>query len=621
MAQTLLDTSKRATLDTVAEVELSRDEDSVTSLATLASRDGLVALAGINSSEQDQKAGNNQHLRTFEISYPKPAVGDRTAQDGAISYIGKAGLFKPATGPKPETYQRLLRLSPVYRRDTPNKRIGAVATGLAKQSELVVFDATKTPTTQGEVIARIPLRENAEAADLDITELATNTFSMAWATDYDVYEQTVMYNFDTKKTSFNPTNPRKVYSMPLREGPNKPPRSKYRAIRWLTSEDVLLLSNLPNRTGAELSIVHFYPSGPALKVKHKILPSHVKQAVGLDVCSLDADEVGNKQIVIAIASHDISIPVYTLDYHADTHTFGKFKLFSTIRNVHPLQMTCLRFSNFHSPVRALPMKKDEKGNVIPARNPPHPGPQYIKLCSTSMGNTVVVDSFALLPLKPNDRNTRYVLLHPSDVARQRTTYGVLGGFIVLVFAILLQSMFSSDPFAPSFADIIPLPASWQRTLAYPATFADSVGQKGWEPIADAASAVSSAVPSAASAVSSAIPEALASPGTKIADLLDMHFALPGGSSSPEEKAVVVRDQGEGKALAVHLADKKEYLKQDEKARHWHELDEETKKAWRNRLSEAGHWTIEEGEAILKGVVFSSWAGLVGRVAGEAIREL
>jgi hypothetical protein len=546
------------------------------------------------------------------------------AQDANISFVGKASLFQPATGPKPETYQRVLRLSPTYKRDSPNKRIGAVATGLAKRSEIVVFDATRTPTTDAEIIARIPMRDNAEAADLDITELETNTFSITWATDYDVYEQTVMYNFDTKKASFSPANPRKVYSIPKSEDASKPVRPKYRAIRWLGNEDVLLLSNLPNRTGAELSIIHFYPSGPALKVKQKVLPGHVKQAVGLDVCSLDSDKAGNKQVVVAIASHDISIPVYTLDYKSNTHTFGKFKRFTTLRDVHPLQMTCLRFSPFHSPVRAPAPEQDKKGNALPVKNPVHPGPQYIKLCSTSMGNTVVVDTFALLPSTPSDRQSRYVLLHPSDEMRQRTTYGILIGFAVLVFAVLLQSMYSTDIYAPILADFIPLPASWQRTFAHPANIADSMGRKGWEPIVDAASSVSSAatsissaIPSAASAASSAI----ASPGVKIADLLDMHFALPGGSSDTEDKAVIIRDQGEGKSLAVHMGDKAEYIKNDDKARHWHELNEKEKEGWKKKLVDAGHWTVEEGETILKGVVFSSWAGFVGRVAGEVIREL
>jgi hypothetical protein len=515
----------------------------------------------------------------------------------------------------------VLRLSPTYKRDSPNKRIGAVATGLAKRSEIVVFDATRTPTTDAEIIARIPMRDNAEAADLDITELETNTFSITWATDYDVYEQTVMYNFDTKKASFSPANPRKVYTIPKSEDPTKPARPKYRAIRWLGNEDVLLLSNLPNRTGAELSIIHFYPSGPAMKVKQKSLPGHVKQAVGLDVCILDSDKARNKQVVVAIASHDISIPVYTLDYNANTHTFGKFKRFTTLRDVHPLQMTCIRFSPFHSPVRAPAPEQDKKGNALPIKKPTHPGPQYIKLCSTSMGNTVVVDTFALLPSTPADRQSRYVLLHPSDEFRQRTTYGVLIGFAVLVFAVLLQSMLSTDIYAPILADFIPLPASWQRTFAHPANIADSMGRQGWEPIVDAASSVSSvassAIPSAASAVSSAIPSA----AVKIADLLDMHFALPGGSAHAEDKAVIIRDQGEGKSLAVHMGDKKEYIKNDDKARHWHELNEKEQEGWKKKLSEAGHWTVEEGETILKGVVFSSWAGFVGRVAGEVIREL
>jgi hypothetical protein len=635
--QTLLDTSKRATLDTKAEIDLSRDEDSITSLAALASKDGLITLAGINSSEADQKAGNNQHLRTFDIKYPKrkPITNDEhqgssssNDEDASISFVGKTGLFKPATGPKPETYQRLLRLSPVYRRDTPNKRIGAIATGLAKQSEVVVFDATKTPTTQQDIIARIPMRDNAEAADLDITELQANTFSVTWATDYDVYEQTVMYNFDTKKASFSPANPRRVYSIPKSEDVRKPLRPKYRAIRWLSDEDVLLLSNLPNRTGAELSIIHFYPSGPALKAKHMILPGHVKQAVGLDVCSLDADKAGNKQVVLAIASHDVSIPVYTLDYNSTTHTFGKFKRFTTIRDVHPLQMTCLRFSAFHSPLRAPPADQDKKGNQIPSKNPVHPGPQYIKLCSTSMGNTVVVDTFALLPLTPMDRNSRYVLLHPSDISRQRMTYGVLIGFVVLVFAILLQSMFSSDPFAPGIADIIPLPKSWQRTLAHPANVADSFGRKGWEPITNAASSVSSAassvssgIPSVASEAASSVSASVAANGLRISDLLDMHFTLPGGGGdSSEQKALVIHDPGSNRPLAITMSDQKDHHTQSNR-QYWHEMDAATKEKWKRKLSEAGHWGVEEGEAILRGVVFSSYAGFVGRVAGEVIREL
>jgi hypothetical protein len=287
-------------------------------------------------------------------------------------------------------------------------------------------------------------------------------------------------------------------------------------------------------------------------------------------------------------------------------------------------MTCLRFSPFHSPVRAPPAEQDKKGNDLPAKKPVHPGPQYIKLCSTSMGNTVVVDTFALLPSTPADRQSRYVLLHPSDEFRQRTTYGVLIGFAVLVFAVLLQSMYSTDIYAPILADFIPLPASWQRTFAHPANIADSMGRGGWDPIHDAASSVSSVASSVTSiipSVADAATSAIASPVVKIADLLDMHFALPGGSADAEDKAVIVRDPGEGKTLAVHMGDKKEYIKSDDKARHWHELNEKEQAGWKKRLSEAGHWTVEEGETILKGVVFSSWAGFVGRVAGEVIREL
>lgn len=195
--QTVLDTTSRGQLDTVAETELSRDEDSVTTIANLGSRDGLVTLAGINSSEAEQKAGRNEHLRTFQIKYPtkKQPANEETKQDvsaeASIAFAGKVALFKPATGPKPETYQRLLRLSPPFKRESGNRRIGAIATGLAKESEIIVFDATRTPPKQSEIISRIQVRNNAEAADLDISEVEHNTFSLAWCTDHDVFEQTV----------------------------------------------------------------------------------------------------------------------------------------------------------------------------------------------------------------------------------------------------------------------------------------------------------------------------------------------------------------------------------------------------------------------------------------------
>ena len=630
--QTVLDTTSRGTLDTVAEIDLSRDEDSVTTIANLGSRDGLVTLAGINSSTADQKAGKNEHLRTFQIKYPKrkrPAEtsekDDDETTEGSITFAGKAALFQPATGPKPETYQRLLKLSPAFKRESGNRRIGVIATGLAKQSEIVVFDATRTPPRQSEIISRIPMRGNAEAADLDVAEVETNTFSVAWCTDYDVFEQTIVYDFSSGKAEFAPTHPRMVHSIPLREDASKPPRSKYRSVRFLTDEDLLLVTNLPNKTGAELQILHLYPSGPAAVLFHKILPSHVKQAVGLDVCALDPDSNGSRQIVIAVAGQDISINVYTIDYNGLTRTYSPFKKFTTLRDVHPLQMTSLRFSPFHSPTRPpAPNPEDVKGGErkpgVPV--PPHPGPQYIKLCSASMGNTVVVETMALSPLEPSKRESRYVLSHPSDGKYLTTAYIILGSLIALVTAILLQS-FLYPTSSTSLGSLMPLPSTLKSILTKPVSAADGFGRGGKEKIELMAAKVSDNVPSAAEITN--IP---VSAGQRLADLLHLHLpsSLSGSDSDADaaKKALIIREGADttSSALSVDVvSDWEDYLKRDTAARRWHQLAEHEKEAWRKRLTEAGHWGVDEGEKVLKGVLFGSWSGFVGQVAGEAIREL
>lgn len=611
----MLDASSRSTLQVAAEIELSRDEDSVTSVANLASRDGLIALAGINSSEADQKAGKNEHLRAFDIKFPKKKRAENVEQttekedesaSGSISLVGKSTLFKPATGPKPETYQRLLRLSPAQRTQSGSRRIGAIATGLASSSEIVIFDATKTPPQASDIITRISLA--AEAADLDITVTAENDFSVAWCTDHDVYEQTINYNFSTKKADFMPRGPRKVHSIPPRMTAGAP-RAKLRGLRFLTSQNLLLLGNLPAKVGADLSILHLYPTGPGMLQLHKILPNHVKQAIGLDVCMLDADKDGSRQVAVAVGGQDISISVYTINYLRHTDTFSTFREFTTLRDVHPLQMTSICFSQFHSPIRAQPPPPTETGSneMAPTHSqaPLHPGPQYIKLASVSMGNTVVVETFALSPLEPEQRNSRYVLSHPADERWTRNLYVVLISFIVLVFAILLQSYLVTDE---NNALTKFVPAGARRFLGQPANVAQGMGKQ----MRDVSSSVHSNV-------QQVIPEAVPSATQRLRDLLHLHSS----SDSADSKAIILRSGSSGTTgLSVDVVpDREEYLKQDTAARHWHEMEEHERQTWKDELIAAGEWTVAEGEAVLKGILFRSYAGLVGQVAGEAIREL
>lgn len=226
-------------------------------------------------------------------------------------------------------------------------------------------------------------------------------------------------------------------------------------------------------------------------------------------------------------------------------------------------------------------------------------PQYIRLASVSMGNTVVVDTLALAPLHPKKQDSRYVLSHPSDVKRTQTLYVVLISFIVLMAAIVAQGFFAPESATTSAATSF-LPPGARQWLHKPANVAHVASEQ---------------VESAASSALDALPSTPQLPSKqRLRDLLH----LDGGAA--DTKAVVLRQASLDTDLSLDVVpDRAEYLKQDSQARHWHELDEHEKSGWREALVKAGHWTVDEGEAVLKGVLFSSYAGLVGQ-AGQAAAQ-
>ena len=443
------------------------DEDSVQSLGTLATKDGLIVLAGINSSEKVVQAGKNEHLRAFDVKYPprkkqKTEGAEKVEEDtkGEWKFLGKRPLFKPGSEAKKETYQRLLRLSPAKLQENGSKRIGAIATGLAKTSQVVVFNATNLSLSEADILTRIDLDEGQEAGDLDLTTTDENDFSLVFCTEDGIHEQTYKYDFDKKKTEKTPKGPRRVYHMPFPDVMEDPKsRPKFRSLRFLNPQNVVALCNNPNKS-AELRIFHFYPTGPAIQVLEMKLPSHIKQAGCLDVCALDADKDGNQQFVIAVAGADISIEVYTTNFNARTATFSNLRSYISIRDVHPQQITKLCFSPFHSPTQNPEMRKD-RGKVYIA------GPQFIRLASVSYGNTVVVETFPLQPLLPDKlRESRYVLSHPSDETWAKYTYLFVISLIVIVVAFMIQS------FRTGFSDGVGpfgfLPETWREFLDKPA---------------------------------------------------------------------------------------------------------------------------------------------------------
>ncbi|KAK5134888.1 hypothetical protein LTR08_005978 [Meristemomyces frigidus] len=615
----VLDVSDRKTITTVVEADLSRDEDSVQSLASLASKDGLITFAGINSSQAQQNAGKNEHLRSFDVKYP-PRKKQRTEkvdvdEDGSIAPIGKRSLFTPSTTAKKETYQRLLRLSPAQKRASGSRRIGAVATGMARDNEIVVFDATSAAPDAQDIITRIRLPRGSEAADLDLGEPEQSRFSLTYCTDHDVYEQTFQYNFATKKAERTPNGPRRIHQMPFpdaSEAPNS--RPKFRCVRFLNTENIIALSNKPNKGGAELTILHLYPTGPAALQMQKSLPSRMRQAVSMDVCALDVDKSGDQQIAVAVAGQDISIEVYVTNYSRRTATFSPFRHYITLRNVHEHQMTKLCFTPFHSPARAADpdaapaaangaADDDDalttKAPVSAGKAPAHPGPQYIRLASVTYGNTVVVDTFPLAPLEPQDKDTRYVLSHPSDESFTTFSYIAVITGIVLVFAFMVQSFLTgfADAEGGSAGGVSPfnvLPQGVREFLDMPARAASGVKM----------TRVVSHV------VAESLPQEF--PGKRrLSDLLASFDA----SSS---KALVVRDEGERGVAVDEHADREAYLSGDRGAKGWEQLSAEQQRVWRERLVRAGELVEGQGGSVLKGVVFSELGGLWGGVAAQAL---
>lgn len=588
--------NNRAIISDAAQIELSREEDSVSSLASLATKDGLIVFAGINSSQAEQDAGKNEHFRAFDIRYPprKKQKTQEAGEDakGEIKLYGKRSLFATSTAPKKETYQRLLRLSPTRKSDSPGKRVGAIASGLARDSEIIVFNATVRLPEPADIITRIALPEKAEAADLDIALTPESDFSVAYCDDRTIYEQTIRYDFNKRKAEKRPVGPRRAYTMPTPEDFQNPnSRAKFRCLRFLNSENVIAIVNKPNKSGAELRIFHLYPTGPAIEVMQQNLPRRMKQATSLDVCALDVDKNGNQQFAIAVAGQDISIEVYTINYQNATDTFSSLRSYLTLQDVHKQQMTKVCWAPFYSPPRAPnpgdEPTKEKNGEASARPIPAHPGPQYARLASVSFGNTVVVDTFPLSPLEPSNKDSRYVLSHPSDEAFWWWAY-----FIVISFGVAVAAMLYAS-FAGYTSATAPLGLVNPNLRDY------------LEP-----SAV--VVETLTKTVQEVVPTAVVGGGA-------LRYALEEHHASPEDAeatAVVVRETSDGIAVDVH-PDKEGYMQKDSRAKHWHELEEHQKSIWKVKLIKAGQWAEHEGESVLKGVLWSTYA----QVANEVLREL
>ena len=640
------------------------------SLAVVQSSDtSATILTGINSSTADQQAGKNEHLRSFMLEYPRLKKIAGSNEEGRVAStegrvqtkaLGKASLFTPATGTKKETYQRVLRLSRTH--ITNGTRLGVIATGLAQEGEVIVF--TIDSPDHVDVRRRIQLTKGQEAADIDLILQESGDFLVTYCTDYEVYIFKI--SADPKSTD---SNGQLVHATPMVTNSGKR-RPTFRSIRFLTSKLILLLQNQPNRTGAELLLLEV-PEGNdrGLIILRKVLHKAIKSASALSTALLAPSNPTQKaQHVIAIAGQDISITLLTLEHslnHASLRNL-KFRTHTTLYNVHPLQMTALTFSIFLPP-------------SDPSNAPPqYLKLASTSMSSTVIVHTFPLSPYPSPPSKRN-ADVRYVLKPPGAGETAQMSFSIVVSIIVVALgAFLLQAWTEIRGGTPDYLgakgwlsqrvhDYIALPYMFEDVHidmpVIPTRLPKIEQVKGKVPSAqDIGNAIHE---SAETVVEKA--EALGN-GVKrrpsLRQLLSQWHATraaddddgdhdpeddeddededdddedrdvdedgdddedhedegissvnPEQASAPRSRnfkkgRILLRPHPSSSAFSAAL-----HPKAHEEGKLWDELSHEQKERWKERLIKAGEWTVEEGEAVLKGVFFGQLGGLVGAVVG------
>lgn len=222
---------------------------------------------------------------------------------------------------------------------------------------------------------------------------------------------------------------------------------------------------------------------------------------------------------------------------------------------------------------------------------------YLRLATTSLGNTISVETFTLVP-----HGSRHVL----QTARSRNlftaaTYLVIA-MVVAVVALLMQSLI--DPQGNLTSGL--LPTRLQNAAGQHETFGEMLREKHHEAAINRANSP------------------VVRTTQRIADVLHMHLPhVLSSADSPAHdaaaastKAVVVHDLGEAEgtlSAEVH-EDHAAAVSKHGEVKRWEELSKEEQAVWKRKLSEAGMWTVGEGTTILKSILFGQIGGLVGQVA-------
>ncbi|KAF5026277.1 hypothetical protein F66182_1627 [Fusarium sp. NRRL 66182] len=549
---TVLESVSQQELRTAGEINLSRDEDSVMSLAVGPHKGNSTYLyAGVNSSPDSIAKGKNEHLRTLSVhqSRSRASVGTKTP-DANVTEVSRTSLFQ---NPDADTYQRLLRIAGTT---------GAVATAMGKEPQLAIFEASGAAAK-----LRGILELEKEAEDLDIVQTGEKEFQVAYCFKYELY----LVNIDAKETS----EPQLVYTMPDDHGE----RPVFRAIRYMSPNFLVAASNLPKRSGVVVQAYRLPKAGQKdarLSINARIPRKISATALALANLSPPASPtapLGDTQFIIAVAGHDSSISLYTVDHSTggSVDLLSKLWHMSTLKEVHGTDnITGVAFSRFVTPKTT-------------ARQ------QFIKLASTSLQKTVAVHSIPLkkhLDKSPRNRNApprpaRYVTAIQSRGISSRPLAITMAVF-VLIIALVGQTILELNGINRPILQAHKFFPSWYGTLRSPGH--PPAGLLNDEFLAKLAGR---------DVVKTATGETL------VVYEGDVTPATAGGEDGqvPELKLDVHEP-------SVHGPGKT-----------WEELGEEQKKAWKARLREAGAWTQGMGESVFKGILFGEIAGAVGRAVG------
>ncbi|KAF7540771.1 hypothetical protein G7Z17_g12127 [Cylindrodendrum hubeiense] len=551
---TVLETVSQNELRVAGEIDLSRDEDSVMSLA-IGGRKGKTShiYAGVNSSPESIAKGKNEHLRVLGIEQSKAraAAGTKTP-DSKITTLSRSSLFTDADA---DTYQRLLRIA---------GPMGVAATAMGKEPQVAIFEAAGiAPKLKG--ILELP----REAEDLDIVQTGEKEFQIAFCHKYELHVVNV---------GKEDGEPRMVFAIPE----DAAQRPVFRSIRYLTPTFILAAANLPKRSG--IILFGFRLPTKANDNARLAVTARINRAISataLAVSNLSPPAsltapVGQTQFVVAVAGNDSSISLFTLEHKLG----GSLDLltdlwpFQTLKGVHGNDnITGVAFSTFVDPKT-------------------HIRQQFIKLASISLQKTVAVHSIPLskhIGKASRDKNgpprpVRYVIAMKSRGPSSRGLIITLSVF-ALIIAIVGQGMLEifvgrppiihAHKFLPSRYGTLRTP-NHQPAAFLSQEFLSKLGGGDINTQAGETLVVYEG--------SEAAP-ATTEDGTEAVDSLKIQLDV-------HDSAV----HGPGKA--------------------WEDLGAEQKEAWKARLKDAGAWTQNMGENVFKGILFGELAGAVGRaVAG------